>query len=264
MNCPDCQSILQVINIPIVEKNIKITIVSCLQCGGFLLDSIAVNNLTYSMVEKLAKPNNNNFSTSFVEDKICPSCKGKLKIMREESIPQEVTVFTCDSCFNKWFPSGQLLKFKKAQEIKLAYYKEWKIPLKSIFAILLPIIIIIPLINIIWRLRSGSQPTIYLQENLPSNLPVFFNNLNMSFLEDSQAEITYSTNEDCITILEYGLSQTSLKSLTVDTFVQKTHRVVLSELEKNTRYWFRISTQINGQQAVSPFYVLTTTFDKGE
>ena len=77
-------------------------------------------------------------------------------------------------CGGIFFPEGTITQFKDAQEIKINYFKTWKIPLHSIYAILLPLLLIIilgsGLIATLFGIQRGSDVRIKAKETVSKPL----------------------------------------------------------------------------------------------
>lgn len=67
----------------------------------------------------------------------CPTCGAALVPAAEESIPRSVTAYRCPQGHGYLFPGNELVKFKHAQEAKLAYHRLWNIPLPDMKSVLL-------------------------------------------------------------------------------------------------------------------------------
>lgn len=254
MNCPDCSQKLEIIEFKPAKKKLKLKIVYCSYCGGYWLDSLTVNNLSYKDIEQLEKLLKIS-SLSPQETKLCPQCQIPLQRMEEESIPHEIFIFSCNRCYGRWFPGHQLLKFKKAQEAKLQYFKEWKIPLKSIFAILLPILIIIPLAI---HFRPRKQAEIYLVKPEGEIIEEEFSKPLVTYLEAGEIEISFSTQTPCLSFLEYGLAKDKVNRLLINDKPSLSHKIIISKLQPKTIYWYRLISKIEGKEFVSSFYSFET------
>ncbi len=67
----------------------------------------------------------------------CPQCRKNLERATGDNIPPDVLAFRCPDGHGYFFPAGELKKFKEAQEVKLAYHKQWQVPLSSVASAML-------------------------------------------------------------------------------------------------------------------------------
>lgn len=244
MNCPNCQS-------PLVLKTIKSTGLTykyhfCEHCGGIWIDSFTVNNLPWKLIKKI-----DNFTTSQKTNNlingVCPECHLPLKRLEAESIPPSLEIYSCTNCFKRWFPKGNLIKFKQAQDTKLKYLKTWQVPIKSVFTVLLPAIVIIPLALFVFK---PNKPQIYFQENQPEHIisyPQLFWSLN------NQVTISFSTNIEATTLIEYGGDKTNLVKEMINTKPQKEHQITIL-IGKGVIY-YRLTAK-NTKVETTPFYTI--------
>lgn len=72
----------------------------------------------------------------------CPECQSRLSLIKHDSIPKGLHIYSCPEGHGNFFPKGELIQFKKAQEAKITYHQIWGVPIKSIFAVLLPVAIV--------------------------------------------------------------------------------------------------------------------------
>ncbi len=119
------------------RSGITISYHVCPKCFGHWLSAFDANYLEkVDTEEKFSQP----FPSAIILH--CPTCQKVLEKTKVDAIPPEVTVFHCPSAHGYFFPSGNLLKFKKAQEAKISYHKLWHIPLPPLRAVLLTSILI--------------------------------------------------------------------------------------------------------------------------
>ncbi|MFC1711487.1 fibronectin type III domain-containing protein [Patescibacteria group bacterium] len=253
-NCPDCKSNLESTEFKPKKSNHHHKITYCSSCGGFYLESVTVNNLSLKDVKrllKLLKPG----SSSEAEIKNCPSCNVKLLRLTEESIPLNVSIYACEKCHKRWFPSGQLLKFKKAQEAKLKYVVEWNVPLKSIFAIILPLLLIAFIggsIPLTLNLLKSSQSSQVGAEDIMSK-PVVVNVASTEML------VSFTTHESAKTGIEYGFFKDNLSFLTISSTKNTFHKIILTNLEPGKTYHYRLVVESDGKKITSPLYSFNTS-----
>lgn len=128
MLCPNCKEKMEE---DVIDGQ---AILHCSNCGGTFFQENGINRISQATAEKLALDKKINEMSA--ADKLCPSDHTDLFPLRsEENIPQDVILFRCDSCHGIFTHPNDLVIFKKAQSIKIDYFKIWGIPLPSIKSI---------------------------------------------------------------------------------------------------------------------------------
>lgn len=125
MLCPNCKEKMEE---DVIDGQ---AILHCSNCGGTFFQENGINRISLISSQSLASDKKiNEISTA---DKLCPRDHTILVPLRsEESIPQDVILFRCDTCHGIFTHPNDLVIFKKAQSIKIDYFKIWGIPLPSI------------------------------------------------------------------------------------------------------------------------------------
>ncbi len=131
MRCPRGDNLL-VSRTPSIESGLTLHYLFCPSCGGHWLSAFDANYLK-SIDLPTTGPSGSltPFSTK------CPQCRKDLERTTEDNIPPDVTAFRCPDGHGYFFPAGELLKFKVAQETKVTYHKLWNVPLASVASALL-------------------------------------------------------------------------------------------------------------------------------
>jgi hypothetical protein len=110
------------------------SVMHCPVCGTNVLEDNAINRITLSDAKRLSihadGPKNDTIS------QLCPVDHTPLKLLREESIPQFVTILKCSECSRIVVSGEDLVAFKKAQKSKVNFFKNWQIPLPSLHTVL--------------------------------------------------------------------------------------------------------------------------------
>lgn len=258
MKCPDCSTLLTQIDYRFTNKDLITKITYCPNCNGFWLDSITVNNLQTSDVERIQRIIENNHPKVIPGSHLCPQCEVLLKPLRQESIPLNVKVSSCPQCQFKWFGKGQLLQFKKAQETKVNYYKQWQIPLKSIFAILLPVLVIVSIVSFVNNQhRVIKQPQIYIQEQ--TSLKISTPQVDANTFKE--VKVKFSTSMPAKTQLFYTVDKASGETIVINDTEKLNHEAKIRNLRPNQQYWFILSAEANGQTIHTDYYSFTTPDD---
>lgn len=252
MNCPECDIQLKTIDFNSKNKAYKFNIAYCSSCGGFWLDSFTVNNLTVEdvrMFDNLIK-NRRQTTKNLL---LCPRCQLALKSLEGESIPRQIAILSCDQCGGRWFPAGELLKFKQAQSAKLNYLKTWNIPLKSTFSVLLPLAFIflfglsLPIFYTFFKNYKLLKP----RQIAPQQ---FFQQPESNLQSATEIEISFTTEKEAITFIEYGLSKNDLKKEYISTKPTTKHTIILSNLIPNREYYYRLGAEYENKIQNTPFY----------
>lgn len=236
MTCPYCQENLTTKEVR-VKDGTPIDIEYCPYCGGYWLDHWEVNFIPLKNIKKLIKKVPKVPDPNLIDRVMkCPHCHKKLDLLRGENVPLNLTVFFCPECRGNWFPKGQLLTFKKAQEAKLAYIKIWQIPLGSVFSILLPVLIIF--------LITVSIPlTVYLSQKKQKQrieAQGLINNFRIYFINETTVLIALNTTNEMMVDLEYGTNWRSLQKVPVSTTFEIFHKITLRNLKPKTSYLYRL------------------------
>jgi len=249
LHCPDCDGILVPYAVTISSEN-EVNLNYCYNCGGFWCDHWVANRISYKQFKSISTqfPEHSN---SFVlgSGKKCPYCEIGLQRIQGENIPQDLTVFSCPQCFGNWFPKGELPRFKLAQESKLDYLKTWGVPLRSVYQILLPVLVLI-LIGV------AIPATVYLtQKNQEARIMASEYIKNEQVIQSGLEEviIAFTTTNPMPTEIEYGLSENSLQKLSISVVEQTFHQIKITELQKGKRYVYRIILHKGGKPLLLPF-----------
>lgn len=246
MVCPDCESNL----ISLQAKNQAgdhINVWSCLNCAGLWLNNFEANQLSLAEVKKIVKPAK---EISLVKNEIrkCPCCQIPLENFRGESVPVNCQVFFCPNCHGNWFPRNELLKFKKAQETKLKFFKIWQIPLGSPFAILLPVLIL-------FFIAASIPLTVYLTKKNQENrtqASEMIKNINILPINNDQVSIVWTTEKPLRTAIKYGTSSFLMKEMMVSDKPNTLHQVTLSDLKSSVVYYYQIILREENKIIKSP------------
>jgi len=250
MYCPDCG--LKLTSVVAKDKNNKdVTVEYCPSCGGYFLDHWEANRISLKSARELQKIFTKNLKLELRSpNEKCPHCQITFSELRGENVPSNCQVMVCPQCGGNWFPSGELINFKKAQDSKLSYLKTWGIPLTSAFSVLLPVLLIV--------LVGVSIPvTVYLTQKSQEQRTIaseLIKNRNIYFLDSGEVLIAWNTSVAAPSEIEYGVNPLILKKLTVSVTSQTFHQVRLSDIEENKNYYYKIIIHKDGRIIISPQY----------
>ncbi len=129
MTCPNCQHKLKTVSMD------NQTVRHCSRCGGSFFEENGINRITLSSALKLARDKKVLRITG--ETKECPIDDTPMpQIRNEELIPAGVALHRCPVCRGIFTYPDDLLRFKRAQKVKLQFFKLWGKPLPSTQTIL--------------------------------------------------------------------------------------------------------------------------------
>lgn len=129
MSCPNCKHSLK----ELFKDNQ--TILHCTTCGGSFFEQNGINRISVSTARELAHTKKSNVIMG--TEHHCPRDNAILSsIHNEEAIPMEVTLLKCPTCFGVFAYPDDLLHFKRAQDVKIKFFKIWGKPMPSIQQVL--------------------------------------------------------------------------------------------------------------------------------
>lgn len=105
----------------------------CGSCKSYWIDGFDANYLKSDLFTSASSRGSSPLDVT----PFCPECGQALVPATEESIPRSVTAYQCPQGHGYLFPGNELVKFKEAQEAKLAYHRLWNIPLPNMKSVLL-------------------------------------------------------------------------------------------------------------------------------
>lgn len=250
MTCPHCSSPLSTISLDTVDGNHQ-SIDECLNCGGHFLAPYLANFIT---VETAKNVDSVLPKSKMVPAKnpVCSRCGQSMSSISDDSVPGNVTVFTCPNNHGDFFPKGQLLQFKKAQQAKIYYHKIWGIPLKSAFAVILPLLVVFTAITVLPAIIKEAGQS---QESRIKASDILTPPL-ITPVSSTQVLISFSTKSSAIASVRFveGLDKTFFISQTPQT----NHLLSVEGLSSGTLYKYVIILDIAGKTTTTPEYIFTT------
>lgn len=250
MTCPHCSHPLSSIGIDTIDGQSQ-TIDECLNCGGHFLSPYMANFLSIETAKNVDSvlPKSNTVPAAHP---VCSKCGQTMSSIKDDSVPETVTVFTCPNNHGDFFPKGQLLNFKKAQQAKIYYHKLWGIPLKSAFAVMIPLVIVFTAITVI--------PTIIKQLGTSQESRVKADDIltgpSITPLSQTEVLIYFSTKSPAKAQIRFieGLDKTFVVSQTPQT----THLFTVDGLTSGTLYKYIITLNINEKLTTTQEYTFAT------
>lgn len=235
MLCSYCHSPLQSATILTKSDQEAITH-ECFTCGSHWLPRWLANDITLSQAintdsitpqTKVAPP----------ESPRCPQCQTRLSLIKHDSIPRGLHLYACPQGHGNFFPKGELIQFKKAQEAKITYHQAWGIPIKSIFAVLLPMLLVFSLaVGIPLVTHQVQQST----ETRVAADQVFSRPIITRIPPDS-ASLSFSTTIAGVTTLTLYQNGQLINTYTPSDVPATIHTVTIKNLVPQTPYTFTIT-----------------------
>jgi hypothetical protein len=254
MTCPHCGSSLSFIAIDTTDGETK-TVNECLNCGGHFLPPYLANFLSVETAKNvdsvLPKA-----KTVPVSHPVCPQCGQTMSSIKDDSVPETVTVFTCPNNHGDFFPKNQLLSFKKAQQAKIYYHKLWGIPLKSAFAVIIPLVVVFTAVAALPTIIKQAGTT---QENRVKASDILTAPL-ITPISATQVLISFSTKNPATTSIRFteGSPKIVDKVYSVSQTPQATHLLNVDNLTSGTIYKYVITINVNGKITTTDEYTFAT------
>lgn len=226
----------------------------CSDCGGVWSDQGEVNFIHSESLQPLLNvlpqtPTQTHTDYRFL---ICPRDRSSLRVFNRESIPSYLTLLRCNTCGGIWFPHATLPEFKAAQEIKLNYFKAWKIPLTSVYAILLPLLILFFLGTGIYVTLTGVQQ----KTETRTSAEGFISEPLAISLSNTSVLISFNTKSPATTKINYWSKSGSVTEIWVSQVPKTNHTLVLRNLETNLIISYQLEV-ISPQKVTSPIYTFS-------
>ncbi len=249
MTCPQCNETLNLLTITTIDGKEK-TVYECLDCGGHFIENFLVNFIsteTAHNIDSVLPKKHNQINQSIK----CLHC-GQTMFSIKENIPQTVTVYNCPNSHGDFFPKGQLLLFKKAQDAKINYHKLWGIPLKTAFAVIIPLFILFTSVtvlpNLIQQIENTKETRIKASELTSTPL--------ITPLSDTQVLISFSTTNQVVTKIIFTSGKEG--EYFVSESPDSNHILQLDNLSPSTKYTYRIIIDPLGRNIKVGEYTFST------
>ena len=237
MDCPHCHQPLSTIEIETSDGHIHF-IEECLNCGGHFIDPYLANFLTLETTRNIDSiiPKSRAVTAT---NPVCSKCGQPMSGIKDDSVPQTVTVFTCPNNHGDFFPKNQLYLFKQAQQSKIYFHKLWGIPLKSAFAVLIPILVIFSL---------AQENRIKASEILTPPL--------ITTISSTQVLISFSTQKPARTSVRF--TEGLIKTFIVSTIPQTNHLLSVEDLPPGTLFKYVIVIDAGEKPVSTSEYTFST------
>lgn len=234
MLCPQCRQSLSETEVETTDGQ-KALVHECFNCGGHFFPPLIANFILPETAKNLDSITPKNLFLA-APSVTCPVCQTTMTGIKDDAVPRGVTIFACPDNHGHFFPLHQLFAFKRAQKSKLEYHQVWGIPLRSAFAILLPIAFIFTVISVLpltlQQIRQSQESRLKASDILtrPLVTPVNATTVVISFTTptESLASITLNIPAGPQTFSDSPNPQT-------------THVITLSGLTPATAYTYTIT-----------------------
>ena len=250
MTCPHCATQMNTVEIETVDGQTA-AIDECLNCGGHFLAPVLGNFISVNTAKNVDSVLPKSTSVPS-QNPVCPHCRQSMSSIKDDSVPGNVTVFSCPNNHGDFYPKNQLLSFKKAQEAKINYHKLWGIPVRSAFAILVPVVIIFTAItvipNVLEMMRTSQESRVKASEILTQPL--------ITPISPTQVLISFSTRRPAKTSIRFTEGQTTLHQ--VSTQETTNHLLNIGDLKPTTTYKYVIEIIIDGKVLTTTEYIFST------
>jgi len=250
MNCPHCKSPLSTIDIDTVDGRV-VKINECLNCGGHFLEPFLANFISANTAKNIDSVIPKSKQVSAISP-ICYKCGQPMSGIKDDAVPLTVTVFTCPNNHGDFFPKNQLLLFKQAQDAKINFHKIWGIPLKSAFAVVLPLLLVFTAIATI--------PTVIKQMSTPQETRIKASEIItqplISPISPTHVLISFSTKNSVKTSLRF--TEGMQKEIIVSDTPQTSHLISVEELQPSTIYKYVIVLDQDGKKVNTSEYTFST------
>lgn len=214
----------------------------CPTCGGHFLRAFDANFLPPPLEDQARET-----ASTIPSALICPTCGFKLVRATGANIPEHVLAFRCRQGHGYFFPAGELLKFKSAQEAKITYHKLWEIPIPSVAATLLTAIFgIILSLGLILGVIEGQrrQASVSQAKNLIS--------FHKAYVSETTKSVTFIVTTSVETSLAVHIEQTQYVS-NMQTTDRKSHVLRVTNLPRD-EYNYYFTLVIEGKPIRSETY----------
>lgn len=260
MLCPYCSHPLQQSTVT-TKSDQQGIIHECFNCGSHWFPRWLANDITITEAKNVdaVLPQ---VTPTPPDQPRCPVCQNRLSLISHDPVPRGIMVWTCPQGHGNFFPKGQLLQFKKAQEAKITYHTLWGIPIKSIFSVLLPVIAVLAIaggIPVTLRELARQQETRTRASSLTST-PV------VTPLSLSSVLISFTTTSPRLATLTLYQNDQRLYDKPISSQPASTHQITLTDLDAAFFYSFTLTLidQQNNQSTTTQKYPIVLTPPNGQ
>jgi len=250
MVCPQCQQSFSHLEINTINGE-DYTIEECLNCGGHFLPPSLGNFIsleTARNIDSVIPKSQITVPTNL----LCHQCGQSMSSIKDDTVPETVTVFTCPNNHGEYFPKEQLFLFKEAQNAKIYYKKLWGLPIKTVFAVVAPVLFIFSAVTVLPSVVSEVNKN---QENRVKASEILTPPL-ITPISDTQVLISFSTVKPSKTTITFTEGSTAI--VHVSETPNTNHLQNIDFLEPGTVYKYTITIDSNNHPVTTSEYTFST------
>lgn len=260
LSCPDCNHELTTTRIETGAPGGTIDVDRCANCGGVWFDHFEINRLPTHEAVRLSNLPTHTLPNPLTSPGKCPHCGIALTRLVATSVPPDSRVLHCSLCRGNWVSKKELVKVKSTQDSKLGRLKILGVPLPSLSAILIPLLIVVFLAGSVPvtlnLLKRANETRIRARELIatPTIIPVETEGLSRSVV------LTFTSTIPVRSQIALKSPQvTSIRILPISTTAKLLHVLRITDLSPKTSYDYTIKTwDENGVETQSETYTFTT------
>ncbi len=256
MICPNCSHNLTPLTITTVARG-RLEVDHCYFCGGVWFDHYEINRFPMKEALQLSRVATAVDLNLVKGNNECPRDGSLLTQARNESIPPDISVLVCPKCGGSFVNKSDLITLKKAQKLKLEYFKAWKIPIPSLSSFLIPSFLLI--ITSLAVVLTGSYYTKQ-REEIRIKASELIGVPTVITSQPNLVVISFTTTVPALTsIAYYEEGAKEPHTIPVSVNPETKHIVILKNLNSGKNYKFKIYLEeASGKIISSSFYTFRT------
>ena len=205
----------------------------CPACGGIWFDQGEAEVISYQKIAQLLAARH--ATVDPIITRPCPTCGSILQPLRSQNLPPQINASYCPGCRGAFFSPSNLLKYKQAQMSKIAYFKNFKIPLPASSLLLTGMVglLLVGVVGSASLLRSRYDNRIRAERLISKPL--------VTTLAADRVTLTFVTQQAVVAKLQVEAPYISQpRILPVSNTPRKLHQITLKDLRPNTEYNYQI------------------------
>lgn len=251
--CPNCSHNLTPITVK-PDPSSSLELDHCYYCGGVWFDHYEINRIKIDQAKRLAE-HKKSTDQKYTSTNLCPRDSTKLIQKTGESIPQNVLVSSCPTCGGNFVTIKDLVQLKKAQKIRLDYFKTWNIPLPALSSILIPLFLFSVAIGAVFITVRNVEKT----QEARIKAEEIISTPTIVVTSQESVLVSFTTTVPVNSTIVYKAEYESEPITTPVSLENNTnHLISLNNLKPNTTYTLKIYIDENGEVISSPTYSFKT------